>query len=172
LFDDLLMSTHMVADGPDGHSAAGWPVRLRMLYPSVGDIAAKGVPVMMDLKPVIGAAVFAPVMPYSQGMVTQDFIFPAGQIGMDEAGDLPGPGVYEQTAQALSNLKAILEAAGSSLSRVVKVNAYLTDPDSWSDYNRAYVEAFGDHKPARTTVGVAFLAKGAVVEIEAVALKG
>lgn len=127
---------------------------------------------MSDLQPVVGAAVFSPVMPYSQGMVTDDLVFPAGQIGVSKDGELVGPGVYEQTTQALANLRAVLEAAGSSLSRVVKVNGYLTNDTAWSDYNRAYVEAFGDHRPARTTVGVAFLAKGALVEIEAIALKG
>jgi 2-iminobutanoate/2-iminopropanoate deaminase len=127
---------------------------------------------MTDLQPVVGAAVFTPVMPYSQGMITNDFIFPAGQIGVDEAGELAGPGVYHQTRQAVANLKAVLEAAGSSLDRVVKVNGYLTDAESWADYNRAYIEAFGGHRPARTTVGVAFLAKGALVEIEAIALRG
>ena len=91
---------------------------------------------------------------------------------MDTDGELAGPGVYEQTTQALANLRAVLEAAGSSLSRVVKVNGYLTGDSAWSDYNRAYVEAFGHHRPARTTVGVAFLAKGALVEIEAIALRG
>jgi 2-iminobutanoate/2-iminopropanoate deaminase len=127
---------------------------------------------MSDLQPVTGAAVFAAVMPYSQGMVTEDFIFCAGQIGVDVDGELAGPGVYEQTAQCLANLRAVLEAAGSSLQRVVKVNGYLTDGSFWPDYNRAYVEAFGDHLPARTTVGVAFLARDALVEIEAIALKG
>ena len=127
---------------------------------------------MSDLQPVVGAAVSSPVMPYSQGMVTDDLVFPAGQIGVDTDGQLAGAGVYEQTTQALANLRAVLEAAGSSLARVVKVNGYLTNDSFWSDYNRAYVEAFGDHRPARTTVGVAFLAKGALVEIEAIALKG
>ena len=127
---------------------------------------------MSDLQPVVGAVVFSPVMPYSQGMVTDDLVFPAGQIGVDTEGELTGPGVYEQTAQALANLRAVLEAAGSSLARVIKVNGYLTSESLWPDYNRAYVEAFGDHRPARTTVGVAFLANGALVEIEAIALKG
>ena len=127
---------------------------------------------MSDLQPVVGAVVFSPVMPYSQGMMTDDLVFPAGQIGVDTEGELTGPGVYEQTTQALANLKAVLEAAGSSLSRVIKVNGYLTRESAWPDYNRAYVEVFGDHRPARTTVGVAFLAKGALVEIEAIALRG
>jgi 2-iminobutanoate/2-iminopropanoate deaminase len=127
---------------------------------------------MSDLQPVAGAAVFSPVMPYSQGMMTDDFVFPAGQIGVGADGELTGPGVYEQTALALANLRAVLEAAGSSLARVVKVNGYLTGESAWPDYNRAYVEAFGGHRPARTTVGVAFLAKGALVEIEAIALRG
>jgi 2-iminobutanoate/2-iminopropanoate deaminase len=127
---------------------------------------------MTDLQPVVGAAVFTPVMPYSQGIITNDFVFPAGQIGVDEAGELVGIGVYEQTRQAIANLMMVLEAAGSSLHRIVKVNGYLTDGSSWAEYNRAYIEAFGDHRPARTTVGVAFLAKGALVEIEAIALRG
>ena len=76
-----------------------------------------------------------------------------------------------QTDQVLSNLKAVLESAGSSLDKVVKTTVYLTDLDTFTDMNAVYAEYFGDHRPARATVEVAGLPKDVGVEIDVIALK-
>lgn len=112
--------------------------------------------------------------PYSQAIRAGNFIFSAGQIGLDpstmeivasEAG-----GVEAQTRQVLTNLKHVLEAAGSSLSRVVKTTVFLADMADFAAMNAVYAEFFPENPPARSTVAVKSLPKGALVEIEAVAL--
>lgn len=115
----------------------------------------------------------AAVGPYSQAMVVPDgLVFTAGQIAID-----PSTGTFRsdldvagQARLLLSNLRAILEAAGSSMDRVVKTTVFLTSMSDFAAMNAVYAEAFGDHKPARSTVAVAELPLGARVEIEAVAV--
>jgi 2-iminobutanoate/2-iminopropanoate deaminase len=108
--------------------------------------------------------------PYSQGIAAHGFVFTAGQIALDPAtGEVVPGGVAEQTARALENLRAILVAAGSGLDRVVKTTVFLADMADFTAMNEVYAKAFGDHRPARSTVAAAGLPRGVRVEIEAVA---
>ena len=109
--------------------------------------------------------------PYSQAIKIDGFLFTSGQIALNPAtGKLIDGDVSAQTRQVLENLKAVLEAGGSSLDRVVKATVYLTDLANFSKMNEIYAEYLGHTKPARSTVGVAALPLGASVEIELVAL--
>jgi 2-iminobutanoate/2-iminopropanoate deaminase len=108
--------------------------------------------------------------PYSQGIVTGGLVYTAGQTPLDPAtGEMVAGGVPEQTARALENIRAILEAAGSGMGHVVKTTVFLTDMADFTEMNAVYAAAFGDHRPARSTVAVKALPRGARVEIEAVA---
>ena len=108
--------------------------------------------------------------PYSQALRAGGFLFTAGQVGFDPAtGELVDGGIAEQTRQVLANIRAILEAGGSGLSQVVKTTVFLVDMADFAAMNEVYAEAFGTHRPARSTVAVAALPRGARVEIEAVA---
>jgi 2-iminobutanoate/2-iminopropanoate deaminase len=109
--------------------------------------------------------------PYSQAIRTDFAVFTAGQVGLDPAtGELISSSVEEQTRQVLKNLQNVLEASGSSLNNVVKTTVFLKDMNDFSKMNAIYAEFFGEIPPARSTVAVAALPKGALVEIEAVAL--
>ena len=109
--------------------------------------------------------------PYSQAIRTDAMIYTAGQIGLDPATmEIVAGGVEEQTRQALANLKNILEASGSSLEHVVKTLVFLQDMADFPKMNAIYTEYFPENPPARSTVQVAALPKGALVEIEAIAL--
>jgi len=109
-----------------------------------------------------------PIGAYSQGVRAGDFIFVAGQGPLDpHSGDICGTNIEEQTARALGNVKAILEAGGATMADVVKVTAHLSDISLFDRYNRVYASYFPDPKPARTTVGSQLL--GILVEIDAVA---
>jgi 2-iminobutanoate/2-iminopropanoate deaminase len=111
--------------------------------------------------------------PYSQAIVADGLAFTAGQVGLDPAtGELVPGGIVEQTARAIQNLRAVLEAAGSGLSHVVKTTVFLADMGDFGAMNEVYGKAFGAHRPARSTVAVAGLPKGARVEIEAVGVVG
>jgi 2-iminobutanoate/2-iminopropanoate deaminase len=108
--------------------------------------------------------------PYSQALRAGGFLFTAGQVGFDPAsGTLVDGGIGEQTRQVLQNIRAILEAGGSGLVQVVKTTVFLVDMADFAAMNEVYAEAFGTHRPARSTVAVAALPRGARVEIEAVA---
>jgi len=108
--------------------------------------------------------------PYSQGIKVNGFVFTAGQVALDpKSGELVAGGISEQTGRALENLSAILTAAGSSLSQVVKTTVFLVDMADFAAMNEVYGRAFGSHRPARSTVAVAALPRGARVEIEAIA---
>ena len=109
--------------------------------------------------------------PYSQGVMADGLLFTAGQIALDPAkGELVGGGIAEQTERALENLRAILAEAGSDLSRVVKTTVFLIDMGDFTGMNEVYARAFGAHRPARSTVAVAALPRGARVEIEVIAM--
>jgi len=113
----------------------------------------------------------AAVGPYSQAVRIGDLIFTAGQIGLNPAtGVIEGRTIEEQTDQVLRNLKAVLEAAGSSLDRVVKTTVFLADMNEFKRMNAVYTTYFPADPPARSAVQVAALPLGARVEIEAVAL--
>jgi 2-iminobutanoate/2-iminopropanoate deaminase len=108
--------------------------------------------------------------PYNQAIRVGDLVFTAGQLGIDPAtGELVAGGIAEQTEQALRNLAAILEEAGSSLRNLVKTTVFLADLANFGAMNEVYARHVGDRAPARSTVGVAQLPSGALVEIEAVA---
>ncbi len=112
----------------------------------------------------------AAVGPYSQGVQLGDVVFTAGQLGIvPGTGDFAGPDIEAQTRQALENLRAVLEAAGSCLQHVVKVTVFLQDMDEFSQMNEVYAEFFSEDPPARSAVQVAALPLGGRVEIEAVA---
>ena len=107
--------------------------------------------------------------PYNQAIVTGDLVFVAGQLGL-EPGDTAIEGdVATQTGQALSNLAAILEAAGSSMDNLVKTSVFLLDLADFQAMNEVYATRVGERPPARSTFQVAALPSGARVEIEAVA---
>src|SRR3990172_12637554 len=109
--------------------------------------------------------------PYSQAIRTDSLIFTAGQIGLVPAtGELVANSVEEQTRQALTNLKNVVEGAGSTLAHVVKTTVFLKDMNDFPKMNAIYAEFFGENPPARSTVAVAALPKGGLVEIEAVAM--
>lgn len=109
--------------------------------------------------------------PYSVGVKASHFVFTAGQIGLiPETGTIIAGGVEAETRQALTNIRAILEEAGSSLDQVVKTTVFLMDMNEFSLMNAVYGEFFTVNPPARSTVQVAGLPKGALVEIEAIAL--
>ena len=108
--------------------------------------------------------------PYSQGIRAGHFLFTAGQVGFDPgSGELVDGGIAEQTGRVLQNIRAILQAAGVDLSSVVKTTVFLVDMADFTAMNEVYAAAFGDHRPARSTVAVAALPRGARVEIEAIA---
>jgi 2-iminobutanoate/2-iminopropanoate deaminase len=115
----------------------------------------------------------AAVGPYSQAVRTGDFVFAAGQVAIDPAaGKLIEGDVAAQTRQALTNLSAVLEAAGSSLDRVVKTTVFLKDINHFKTMNAVYAEFFPSDPPARSAIEVAALPLGALVEIEAIAVAG
>jgi len=108
--------------------------------------------------------------PYSVGIVTEQFVFTSGQIGLDPlTGDFVVGGIENQTRQALQNLEEILKSADSCLNCVVKTTVFLKDMNDFGKMNTIYAEFFKDEPPARSAIQVAALPKGALVEIEAVA---
>lgn len=108
--------------------------------------------------------------PYEQGIKFNGFLFTSGQIALDPVtGTLIDGDVSAQTRQVLENLKAVLEAGDSSLDHVIKATVYLTDLSNFVKMNEVYAEYLGKVKPARSTVGVATLPRGAIVEIDLVA---
>ncbi len=109
--------------------------------------------------------------PYSQGVIANGFLFTAGQVALDpDKGELVPGGITEQTTRALENLRAILKQAGSDFSQVVKTTVFLVDMADFTPMNEIYGRAFGQHRPARSTVAVAALPRGARVEIEVIAM--
>jgi 2-iminobutanoate/2-iminopropanoate deaminase len=108
--------------------------------------------------------------PYSQGIVYGDLVFVSGQLGIDPSGGhVVEGGIAEQTEQVMKNLAAILEAAGSSLAKVVKATILLADLGDFQGMNEVYGRYMGEEPPARATFQVAALPSGVLVEIEVVA---
>ena len=113
----------------------------------------------------------AAVGPYSQAIAIGDFVFTAGQVALDPAGgELVGTDVAAQTEQVISNLRAVLAAAGSDLAHVVKTTVFLKSMGDFAAMNAVYARHFPEPFPARSTVEVGALPKGGLVEIECVAL--
>jgi 2-iminobutanoate/2-iminopropanoate deaminase len=110
--------------------------------------------------------------PYSQAIAVGNLVYTAGQIPLDPVSmEVVAGSIKEQTTQVLANLRAVLQAAGSDLDRVVKTTVFLVDLADFDALNEVYAQVFGDHKPARSTVAVAGLPRGVRVEIEAVGVK-
>ena len=111
--------------------------------------------------------------PYSQAVSSGGGMYLSGQVALDPAsGELVGGAIEEQAARALENLGAVLAAAGSGFDRVLKTTVYLIDMKEFAAMNVVYARYFGDSRPARTTVQVSGLPKGARVEVDAIALMG
>lgn len=112
----------------------------------------------------------AAVGPYSQGMQVGNLIYVSGQLPLDPAtGELISSSIEAATAQSLENCKAIIEAAGSTLNHVVKVEIFMKDMNDFVKMNEVYATYFVDHKPARAAVEVARLPKDAIIEIQMIA---
>ncbi len=112
----------------------------------------------------------AAIGPYSQAIEHNGMVYCSGQISLTAAGEGPiGDTVEEQAVQVMKNIKAVLEAAGTSLDRVVKSTIFLTDMNDFAAVNKVYGEALGSHRPARSTVAVSALPKAVKVEIEVMA---
>ena len=124
---------------------------------------------MAPLTTISSSELAAPGGSYSLGVAAGGLVFCAGSIAVDHEGNVVGDTVREQTKKVIENLEAVLKAAGSSLDRVVKTLCFLVDIDDFNEFNDAYAEKFGAHRPARSTVAVAGLVKGALVEIECIA---
>jgi 2-iminobutanoate/2-iminopropanoate deaminase len=125
----------------------------------------------MPLRSVSSPGAPKAIGPYSQAITSNGLLFTAGQVALDPStGQLVAGGIAEQTARALENLSAVLAAAGTDLSQVVKTTVFLVDMADFSAMNEVYGRAFGDHRPARSTVAVAGLPRGALVEIEVIAV--
>jgi 2-iminobutanoate/2-iminopropanoate deaminase len=130
---------------------------------------------MSDLRAVRTDAAPAPLAgaPYSQALVAGELVFVSGQIPLDPAtGALVAGGIVEQTHRVFANLRAVLEAAGSGLDRVVKTSVFMLDLGDFGAMNEVYGGYVGDPPPARSTFQVAKLPAGASIEIECVALRG
>ncbi len=111
-----------------------------------------------------------PVGPYSQAVLANGFLFLAGQIPLDPiTGELVSGSVKDQVKRIIENIKAVVEEAGGKLSDVVKATVFLKNLDHFSEMNEVYSQYFGEIKPARTTIEISRLPKGADVEIEVVA---
>jgi 2-iminobutanoate/2-iminopropanoate deaminase len=112
-----------------------------------------------------------PLGPYSQAIRAEGLVYVAGQLPLDPAGALVGDGdIREQTRAALANLAAILNAAGSSMDRVVKTTVFLTSLDDFAGMNDVYASTFSPPYPARSTVEIGRLPPGMLIEIECIAL--
>ena len=113
----------------------------------------------------------AAIGPYSQAVKLGEFIFASGQIAIDPtSGEIVQGDIKDQTRQVLKNLKAVLNAAGSSLERVVKATVFITNMEEFASMNEVYAEFFTDQPPARACVEVSRLPKDVLVEIEAIAV--
>lgn len=111
----------------------------------------------------------AAIGPYVQAKITGNLVYSSGQIPIDPStGELVSGGIEEQTKRVCENLKAVLDAAGSSLAKVVKTNCYLKDIGDFAAFNAVYAEYFTE-KPARSCVGGLQIPKGALVEVEVIA---
>ena len=124
----------------------------------------------MNIKPVHTEKAPAAIGPYSQGIVANGFLFTAGQIALDPStGQVVAGDVSAQTERVLTNLTAVLAAAGASWKQVVKTTVFLSDMKDFPQVNEVYGRVLGDARPARSTVQVAGLPRGVLVEIEAIA---
>ena len=125
---------------------------------------------MSDVKIVSTTKAPAAIGPYVQGKIVNGFLFASGQIPLvPSTGALAEGGIEEQARQALTNVKALVEAAGSDLSKVVKTTCFLKDINDFAAFNAVYAEFFKENTPARSCVGGIDLPKGALCEVEVIA---
>jgi 2-iminobutanoate/2-iminopropanoate deaminase len=111
--------------------------------------------------------------PYSQGIAAGNMVFVAGQVGVDEEHAVVSPGdAGAQTTVAIERIEHVLREAGASLDDVVSATVFLADLGQYGEFNRAWAEKFGDHRPARATVHAELLLDGSVVEIQVIAVRG
>lgn len=123
--------------------------------------------------PISTPAAPAAIGPYSQGIQAGNFVFTSGQLPIDLAtGAFPDGGIREQTRQSLTNVQAILRQAGLDMADVVKTTVFMADMGDFAEMNSIYAEFFPEPCPARSAFAVKTLPKGALVEIEAIAVKG
>ncbi len=125
----------------------------------------------MQKEAITSSAVPAAIGPYSAALHTGELIFVSGQLPIDASSGTMPDGVAAQTAQSLANIKALLEAAGSSLDKVVKTTVFLQNMADFAAMNEVYAKVFNAPFPTRSAFAVAALPKGALVEIECIALK-
>lgn len=123
----------------------------------------------MEIKKVLTDEAPAPGGHYSQAVVYNGLVFVAGQLAIKPTGERVLDSIEAQTEQAMANVAAILRAAGSDLSRVLKMTIYVSDIELWGAVNQVYARVMGEHRPARAVVPVKDLHYGFQVEIEAVA---
>jgi len=127
---------------------------------------------MTERRPVTSRGAPAAIGPYTQAIKVDDWVWTSGQIGLDpESGEMVEGGVAAQTERALQNLEAVLSIAGSSMQQAVRCTVYLVDMADFEAVNEVYAKFFRDPPPARSTVAVAGLPKGALVEVDCVAVR-
>ena len=125
----------------------------------------------MPLKKITTDKAPSAIGPYSQGIIVNGFVYTAGQIPLDPvAGKIVEGGIVEQTNQVMQNLQEVLRAAGAGWADVVKTTVYLHDLSNFPTVNEVYGKWLGDARPARSTVQVTALPRGAMVEIDAIAV--
>lgn len=128
---------------------------------------------MQQRERIATTAAPAAIGPYNQAIASGNLVFASGQIALDPAsGQLVEGDVQAQTRRALENLSAVLQAAGSSLGQVVKTTVFLTSMANFTAMNEVYAQYFTGEPPARSTIAVAELPRNALVEVEAIALRG
>jgi len=126
---------------------------------------------MASTQPIQTDAAPAAIGPYVQGRKGNGMVFVSGQLGLDpDTGEFAGDDFTAQARQALANLKAILSAAGCTLTDVAAVDVFLADMNDFVPFNRIYQDFFGDHKPARAVVAVKTLPKNGLVEVKCIAV--
>jgi 2-iminobutanoate/2-iminopropanoate deaminase len=125
----------------------------------------------MTRRAVSTSAAPAAAGPYSQAIATDELVFCAGQIGLDPATGELAEGLAAQAEQVLRNLQAVLDAAGCTFGDVVKTTCFLADIGDFAEFNAVYARFMTDPPPARSTFGVGALPKGALVEVEAIAVR-
>jgi len=127
----------------------------------------------MDIGFVATAAAPQAIGPYSQAVTYGDLVFTAGQIALDPANmQIVNGGIAEQAERVFDNLEAVLRAAGTDFSRVLKTTVFLQSMADFAAMNEVYAKYFGTHRPARSTVAVSGLPRGVRVEIDCVAVRG
>lgn len=125
----------------------------------------------MPVEPVPTPSAPGTNLPYSPAVRAGDWLLLAGQVGLDPKTGMLAEGIEGQVRQAMANITAVLADCGAALTDVAKMSVFLSDMGEFPALNEAYAEVLGDHRPARTTIGVAALPMGAKVEIEALAYR-